>query len=223
MKAFSYLRVSGKGQVDGDGFPRQRAKISAWAKANRCAIVREFVEEGISGTTEAIDRPALTAMLTEVLSNGVRLILVERADRLARDSVVSELLLRQLQSSGVTVIEAEGGNDLTAGNDSNPTAKLVRQIMASIAEFDKCSIVLKLRAARAKIRLKDGRCEGRKPFGHFEGEQAALDRMRALRRKPKGGERMSFAKVAATLDAEGFQSRSGKPWSAESVRKIIGR
>ncbi len=31
-KAVSYLRVSGKGQVDGDGFPRQRETIARYAE-----------------------------------------------------------------------------------------------------------------------------------------------------------------------------------------------
>jgi len=31
--AFGYLRVSGKGQLAGDGFPRQQAAITAYAKA----------------------------------------------------------------------------------------------------------------------------------------------------------------------------------------------
>jgi hypothetical protein len=53
---------------------------------------------------------------------------------------------------------------------------------------------------------------GRKPFDRREGEAETLERMRALRRKPKGGERMSFAAIASKLDAEGRPSRSGKPW-----------
>lgn len=223
MKAFSYLRVSGKGQVDGDGFDRQRDKIAKWAKANRAHVVREFVEEGISGTSELADRPALSDLFSAILGNGVRAVIVEKADRLARDLIVSELLLRQFQEIGVVVIEAEGGTDLTAGDDDNPTAKLIRQILAAVAEFDKTSIVLKTRAARERMRRETGRCEGRKPFGHREGEKVALERMRALRRKPKGGERMSFAKIASALDAEGHPSRTGKPWTAEAVRKILGR
>ena len=31
-KVFAYLRVSGKGQVKGDGFPRQRAAIALSAR-----------------------------------------------------------------------------------------------------------------------------------------------------------------------------------------------
>jgi DNA invertase Pin-like site-specific DNA recombinase len=51
-KAFGYLRVSGKSQVDGDGFPRQKAAIQKWVKANGYRIVQWFTEEGVSGTLD---------------------------------------------------------------------------------------------------------------------------------------------------------------------------
>lgn len=222
MKAFSYLRVSSKGQSDGDGFPRQRAKVAAWAKQARAEIVREFVEDGISGTSEIKDRPALTDLLAAVMANGVRVVVVEKADRLARDLIVSELILGEFAKLGVQVFEAEGGTDLTGAPD-NPTGRLIRQILAAVAEFDKTSIVLKTRAARERIRRSGQRCEGRKPFGRTEAERAAIERMRQLRRKPVKGIRASLAKVAASLDAEGHKSRTGKPWTAEAVRQILAR
>lgn len=223
MKAFSYLRVSSRGQVEGDGFERQRQKIGQWAKLNRAEIVREFVDEGISGTSEMTDRPALSDLLVAIMGNGVRVVVVEKADRLARDLIVSELILRQFHSLGVAVIEAESGTDLTSGDSGNPTAKLIRQILAAVAEFDKTSIVLKTRVARERIRRQVGRCEGRKPFGARDGESAAVERIRQLRRKPAGGKRLSFAKIAERLDAEGIPTRYGRPWSASTVKQVFQR
>lgn len=220
MKAFSYLRVSSKGQVDGDGFPRQREKIAAWARG-RAEIVREFAEEGVSGTSEMQDRPALTELLCAVMANGVRVVVVESADRLARDLIVSELILRRFSELGVTVYDSSG-TDLT-GAEGNPTSRLIRQILAAVAEFDKTSIVLKTRAARERIRREHGRCEGRKPFGRDDEERETLAMMRRLRRKPVNGERLSLAGVAAALDAAGRKTRGGGKWTAEAVRKILGR
>lgn len=222
MKAFSYLRVSSRGQVDGDGFDRQRDKIQKWAKANGATIEREFREEGISGANELDGRPAMIELLSAIAANGVRTVIVERADRFARDLVASELLLREFTRLGVRVIEAEGGNDLSAGDDSNPTAKLVRQILGAVAEFDKTSIVLKLKAARVRARREKGRCEGRKPYGERDGEAATMDLIRSLRRKPKGGTRMSFDAIAEKLNQDGIPSRTGKPWHPEVIRRLLG-
>jgi DNA invertase Pin-like site-specific DNA recombinase len=224
MKAFSYLRVSGKGQLDGDGFDRQRDKIRKWAKANGHVIEREFREEGVSGATEAANRPALTEMIRCAIESGVKVIVVERADRLSRDLIVSELLLREWQKIGIQAFDAESGTDITAGDASNPTAKMIRQILAVMAEFDKCSIVLKMKVAKDKIRAAGGRCEGVKPFGTFPGETDAIARMKALRRKPVGkAKRMSFAKIADAMDAEGFATRSGGAWQASTVQAILKR
>lgn len=62
-EAISYLRVSGKGQIDGDGFDRQRDTIAKHAKAQKLSIVDEFEDGGISGTNELADRPGLAALL----------------------------------------------------------------------------------------------------------------------------------------------------------------
>ena len=222
MKAFSYLRVSSRGQIDGDGFDRQRDKIQKWAKANGATIETEYLEEGVSGANELEGRPAMVELLGAIAANGVRTVIVERADRFARDLVASELLLREFTRLGVSVIEAEGGNDLSAGDDSNPTAKLVRQILGAVSEFDKTSIVLKLKAARSRARRENGRCEGRKPFGEKDGEADTLILIRSLRRKPKGGSRKSFAAIAEKLNRDEVITRTGKPWHPEVVRRLLG-
>ena len=97
VKAVSYLRVSGKGQVDGDGFPRQRETIARYAKAAGFELVGEFRDEGVSGTKDLDAREGLSDLLARIRSNGVRLVLVERADRLARDLIVGELILNQFR------------------------------------------------------------------------------------------------------------------------------
>ena len=48
-------------------------------------------------------------------------------------------------------------------------------MMGVFAQYDKSQIVLKLRAARQRIRLQKGRCEGRKPYGTRDGEREVLE------------------------------------------------
>ncbi len=223
IQAVSYLRVSGVAQVKGDGFPRQRATILAYAKAHKIDVIDEYRDEGISGTKETADRPGLAMLIDRLRHNGVRLVLVERADRVARDLIVSEMILSQLRDAGVSVVEAESGNDLTAGDQDNPSAKLIRQILGVVSEYDKDSIVLKLRAARDRMRRETGRCEGKKPFGTRPGEQATLARIRQLRRKARKGKRKSYAKIAAMLNDEGRPTRHGRPWKPATVYTICNR
>ena len=221
-KAVSYLRVSGKGQVSGDGFPRQREAIARFARAAKYELVGEYRDEGVSGTRELDARDGLSDLLARIRSNGVRVVLVERADRLARDLIVGELILSQLRELAVKVVAADSGAELTAGDD-DPTRTLIRQVLGAVSQFEKAVIVSKLKGARMRQRKITGRCEGRKPFGYYDGEAATLQRMRQLHRKPRGSARLSFAAIAATLNAESRASRSGKPWAPESVRRILQR
>lgn len=217
-KAFGYIRVSGQGQAEGDGPIRQREAIDRYASANRIEIVETFEDLGVSGTKGLADRPGLAELLARVLSNGVRVVVVERADRLARDLVEGELILRELRSAGVRVVTSEGV-DLSEGDDSDPTSKLIRQVLGAVSEFEKSSIVLKLRAARNRRSREAGRrIEGRKPYG-----PEVEDRVRELRRKPRGEARKGYGEIAEILTAEGFATKSGRPWSRQTVRTICNR
>lgn len=213
--AFAYLRVSGRGQIDGDGFTRQREAIGLYAVGHGISIVKDF-QDAFSGTKELADREGMSALFNS-LSAEVRLVLVERADRLARDLMISEVILAQFRDMGATVIECEGGSDLTVA-DGDPTRKLIRQILGAVAEFDKACIVTKLKAARDRIRKAHGRCEGRKPFGYREGEELVIERIRLYRAGGHG-----FADIARILNREQLPTRTGKPWSRSTVKAIVDR
>jgi DNA invertase Pin-like site-specific DNA recombinase len=100
-----------------------------------------------------------------------------------------------------------------------PTAKLVRQVLGAISEFDKAMTVAKLRGARERKRRDAGKCEGRK--SHAELNPALVATAKRLRRqKPKGG-RMSLRAIAAELEAQGYLNERGRRFSAASVQAML--
>jgi len=213
QKAFAYCRVSGKGQVDGDGFPRQESAIREYAKAHDFRIVgKPFRDGGISGTTEGEDRPEFAKLLTALYSNGVKTIIIERLDRLARDLMVQERIIAELQKQGFTLVSV-AEPDLCS---TDPQRVFIRQIMGAVAQLDKSNIVAKLRGARQRQRAKNGRCEGRKPYGFYEGEATVVDRMKQLR-----AEGLGFDRIAAKLNTEGFPTRTGARWHGLVVNRIL--
>jgi DNA invertase Pin-like site-specific DNA recombinase len=212
-KAFGYLRVSGRAQQDGDGYPRQRAAIEAYAAANGLKIVRWF-EERMTGTADGAARPRWVEMLAAILADGVKTIVIERLDRLARDIMVQEHIVQDVQRLCVDL--ASTCEPDLCSND--PTRKLMRQIMGAIAEYDRCMIVLKLRAARQRKKARTGRCEGAKPYGSLPGEPDVLARMKKMRAAGA-----PLAHIAATLNAEGVGPRRGERWHALTVSRIVGR
>ena len=210
--AYGYLRVSSDGQIDGDGFPRQRAAITKWAAANGYRVSRWFQEEGVSGTTDSVERPAFQEMLVALLSNGTRTVLIERMDRIARDIVVQESILKELNRKGFELVSVSEPDLCSA----DPYRSAMRQMLGVFAELDRKTIVIKLRAARQRKKQQTGRCEGRKPFGFRDGEQQIVARMKSLK-----AEGRNWEAISNTLNAEGFRTRSQGNWFPATVRRIV--
>ena len=214
MKAYSYLRVSGAGQIEGDGFERQIEAISRYAINAGLTLEQTFREEGVSGTKELENRPALQELLLAVENGEVRIVLIEKLDRLARDLMVQETIIADFRKRGITVISTHEP-DLCS---DDPSRKLVRQIMGAIAEYDRAMTVAKLRGARQRVKARTGRCEGSKPFGASEDHRPVIDRILGLRASG-----MAVDVIAEILNKEGHKSKKGGRWYGSSVRNVILR
>jgi DNA invertase Pin-like site-specific DNA recombinase len=178
-KSFGYVRVSGRSQAgEGrDGLPRQRDAIKRHAAAQGLTLARVFEERGVPGDTESLDRPAWVEMLADILSSGVKIIIIERLDRLARNLYVQEHILRDLKKRSIVLLSTA---EPDLGSD-DPTRVMFRQIVGAVCQYEKNMLVAKLKAARKRIRDRGERCDGAKPYGHHETEAAVAGRIRTLR------------------------------------------
>ncbi len=131
------MRVSSKGQVERDGFPRQRQTIDSTAKNLGIEIVREYHDDGVTGDSDWFDRPSFQAMISDILANGVRTIIVENLSRLARAYVVTDAIIVYLASKNITLISADTGEDVTAAFHGDPMKKALIQMQAIFAELEK--------------------------------------------------------------------------------------
>ncbi|WP_433965142.1 recombinase family protein [Tunturiibacter gelidiferens] len=217
VNAYGYLRVSGLGQVDGDGFTRQLAAIKRYAAANGLNVTKVFREEGVSGKTELDGRVALKAMLEALASNGAKTVIIERLDRLARDLMVQENIIADLRKRGFELISV-AEPDLCS---NDPSRVLMRQIFGSIAQYDRAMTVAKLRGARERMRITKGRCEGRKPYGEHPEHQAEREVIKRIRELRQNG--LPLLTIAKVLNDEGRRSRSGKTWHPTQVSRVITR
>ena len=206
QRIVGYIRVSGDSQHgnEQDGAPRQKRAVETWAKKSK-KLVTEWLEDlGVSGTLELAKRPALSKLLDSLHPPGI--LVVEKCDRLARDLIEGELIIRAFQRSGWQVISAETGEDLTKAE--TPMAIFMRQLQGAHAEFDKRNIVARLRAAREQKRKTYGRCEGRKAFA----DAKTLNRIKVLSRK-RDGKKPTLQSIADALNSEGLLTASGKIWT----------
>jgi DNA invertase Pin-like site-specific DNA recombinase len=157
------------------------------------------------------------AALEMITSNGTKTIIVETANRFARDLIVQETGWKRLHADGITLVAADAPDSFV---DDTPTAVLIRQILGAMAQFDKAMTVAKLRGARERKRRKTGgKVEGRK--SHAERDPAMVELARQLHRPDPNKRPISLRKVSAALAERGYVAPSGVPYSASSVASML--
>ena len=220
-KAYGYLRVSGQSQIDGDGFRRQKQAILKYARNHKIEVAEFYEEQGISGTADEINRPAFQAMVSDILRNGVRTVIVEGLDRLAREYRIQETLIVYLASKNIELISARTDENITEAVMADPMRKALVQIQGVFAELEKNLLVKKLKDAREAMRAKTGKCEGRKSYS--EAMPEVLKEIRRLRRARKGMPRRTYGQVANELNGNGYTTMTGKAFTGPSVQSILQR
>ena len=219
IKATAYIRTSSATNVgpDKDSEKRQRAAIAAFAKAHGYEIEDWFCDPAVSGADPIDTRPGFTAMMKLIQSNGVRTIICETASRFARDLMVQEVGYAMLRERGIDLIATDSP---TAFQDDTPTAKLVRQMLGAISEFEKAMTVAKLRGSRERVRLAKGKCEGRK--SHAEARPDVVAMAKRLRRvSPKTKKRRTLEQISAELALAGYLNSRGNPYSASAIKSMV--
>lgn len=227
IPCFAYLRVSSVGQAaeDKDGYVRQLAAVEEYARLHDYEIQETF-RDSITGKTELEGRAGLAACMEQIEISAVKIVLVESADRIARDALIGGIIIREFKKVGVTVIAANGGVNLTEPDDSHPTEQLIQRIMFALAEWERCMIVEKLRAARQRCKAKNGQCEGVKPYGHDPNrpEEAAILAAILLCHKSDWTAEMIAKDLNYKTDPDNLTpARNGGDWSPSTIRKIIRR
>jgi DNA invertase Pin-like site-specific DNA recombinase len=214
--AVAYFRTSSATNVgpDRDSEQRQREAVMRFAKANGLEVIEEFYDAAVSGADPVDERPGFVAMLARIAGNGVKTVLVETASRFARDLMVQEIGWKRLKCLGVELIAVDSPQ---AFLDDTPTAKLIRQLLGAVAEFDKAMIVAKLKGARDRKRRETGRCEGNPGHATLRPEVVALARELRKRR----GERRTLQAIADELAARGHVASSGKTFSTSVIARMV--
>jgi DNA invertase Pin-like site-specific DNA recombinase len=217
-KALAYLRTSSAANAgtDKDSEKRQRAAIASFAKSHGFQIVEEFYDPGVSGADPIETRPGFTALLDRIEGNGVRTVVVEDASRFARDLVTQELGVLALIGRGVRVLTVSG-DDLT--NTDDPFKVAMRQIAGAFAQLEKARLVAKLKGARDRKRATGVKVEGRKSYAEMSPDMVRL--AKRLHRYPVNGKRRSLRDISRTLAQLGHVARSGKPFDAKSIARMI--
>lgn len=213
IKAVAYYRTSSATNVgpDKDSEQRQRDATHSYASRSGIEIAGEFYDAAVSGADPVTDRPGFVALLARCVADPeIKTILVENASRFARDLTVQLTGHALLKQRGLELIPVDAPTYFT---DPSPTAVMIQQILGAVSQFEKSSVVSKLRHARDRVREKSGRCEGRPP-----APEAAKTLARYIRERNPNA---SLRQIANALARDGFLSPYGNPYSPSSIKIML--
>lgn len=224
-----YLRVSTTGQVDGWGLDVQRTAIEDWAAPH--GGVDYWFEDAATGKASGADpvgesianRPGLAEALLAIEGKGT--LVVAHVDRLSRDAIAQELLLRLVRSKGGHIIPVSAPD--WGDNDGEPIRDLIRTILGGVAQYERAMIVARLAAGRRAKRKAGGHGGGPLGWGQEvrDGKIVtadwALPIVAHIRTQREAG--ATYAQIAADLNDQGVPTVQGARWAPRQVQRAIER
>ena len=146
----AYYRTSSTTNVgsDKDSKKRQSQSVLNYTSPNGMRIVGEFYDKGVSGTLDVINRPQFMEMLDFCEEHSIDTIVFESSDRLSRDLITMETSYQYLTTKlGYKLISVSNPDTFV---ENTPTGTLIRQVLGTIAQFEKSNLVEKLKGARER-------------------------------------------------------------------------
>jgi DNA invertase Pin-like site-specific DNA recombinase len=216
-KAVMYLRTSSATNLDGDSEERQKESIRKYADSQGMEIVQGAYDQAVKGSDSIHERKGFSDLIQYCVENDVSTILCENASRFARDVIVQEMGYRELKKLKIQLIPVDAPDYFTG---DSPSLTMIRQILGSVAEFEKSNLVSKLRGARERVKAKNGKCEGRKSLNEIMGDATFKGMIRQIKSLRK--ENKSYASIAGVLASKGYvQPSTGKPFHKSQVMRLI--
>ena len=166
-KAYSYVRISSKGQISGSGISRQIEKAREYALENGLELDDELQDIGRSGFSGAHVRfGALGSFLGLVRDNKIPVgsyLLVESLDRLSREDVlIAQAQFIEILSAGIYVVTLIDGMVYHKGKDF--TQLIISLTYMSRANNESAEKSKRVRAAIRKRKLEAA--EGKPRYNH---------------------------------------------------------
>ncbi len=236
MQAFLYLRVSTPRQADSGvsisredepGFQEDRCR--ELCKYKRWDVANVYVDPGITGRSDGLSKRGALARCFKDASKAQGVVVMYALARLSRSARDLYNLTHEL--------EAAGGHFATTCEDidtSTAMGKAFFGLCAVFAQLESDQISERMAATHRHLKKQCGYNPiAKPPYGYTRAkgsrervaapdEQAVITKARELRRPTKKyGPPTSFAIVAEQLNALGHCTRTGGPWYAGSVQRIL--
>jgi len=208
MRAVGYARVSTAEQADsGASLRAQREAIEREVQRRRWELVELFTDTASGKSLNG--RHGLRKALTLLDTGKADVLVVAKLDRLSRSIKDFAGLMEQAARRKWALVALDLGVDTTT-----PSGKLVANVMASVAQWEREVIGQRTKDALA-VKRKEGVRLGR-PTVLSDALRRSIQRMRNQGR--------SFQSIADRLNEKGIPTaHGGAKWHASTVRAVLNR
>jgi site-specific DNA recombinase len=228
-----YLRVSSEEQRERETIEIQREFLEQYRSLYELEVAEIYEDDGVSGTIPLHERPEGRRLLEDAKEGNFGAVIVRKLDRLGRSLlVIVDAHDRLMAEAGVALRSATEPIDT-----SNPSGRLIFQMLASFAEYDKENIAERTRGGLRRA-FSRGTHTGSLPYGYtisdggsFEVVEDEAAIVREVIANIAGG--ATLYSEAQRLNALGVPSpgwryaggerRHGASWLPGTLRRIIGQ
>src|SRR5215211_6159107 len=154
------IRVSSVEQREKETIEIQDEFLEQYCGLYELEVADIYKDDGVSGTIPLHERPEGRRLLEDAKDGKFDVVLVYRLDRLGRSLLVIVDAHDRLQQAGVALRSGTEPIDT-----STPSGRLIFQMLASFAEFERGTIRERTQAGLHRA-LKNGKFVGRLPYGY---------------------------------------------------------
>ena len=227
-----YLRVSSEEQKTKETTETQDDFLEEYCKLYRREIAGVYKDEAVSGTVPMHERPAGRELLEDAKAGKFDVVLVYKLDRIGRTLLVVVDTHDRLQEAGVALRSATEPIDT-----STPAGRLIFQMLASFAEFEKETINERTRDGKNRA-YRNGVQPGVIPYGYDiadDGSFAVVEEEAQVVRTVihNIAQGATLFMEAKRLNLEGIPSpgkkyrgrprQHGTTWTPMAISRIVGR
>lgn len=223
IKVAGYIRVSTPGQAkEGESLEGQIEEIKSYAKYKKYKLCKIYRDEGVSGAND--DRPGLNELRKDAMNEKFKIIVFKKLSRFGRNARDLLNLYNEFEEEyNVGLVSLDDNIDTTT-----PNGKLMRTVLAGIAEFDRELIMGQMKAGKISKLKKHEIFIGEVPYGyHFVKERRKMEVDQGQRDVYKKiidlylNQGFSMDDVAAHLNQSNIKSPRDKTWTNTGLSYIL--
>jgi DNA invertase Pin-like site-specific DNA recombinase len=218
-KAIGYARCSTDKQDT--KLEVQEEKIKLYCQLNGLELVAILYEPAVSAKKRLYTRKE-GSKITKHIESGVTNIVAMKLDRLFRNAGDALGCVEEWDKAGVALHLVDmGGQSI---NTASSMGKMMLTMLAGFAEFER-NLISERTSQTLQFKKAHRKVYNHVPYGYVSEdgqlipdatEQAVIAEMGNLRSNG-----VSLNQIAAKLNANGTQTKTGKVWHAQTVKQIL--